>query len=242
MSENFEKEMNLQKIFIDFAILLNERFSNPSDELNQISEDTIRYLFFYACTQNGIKPNEITLEKKRAFDNEEISKTSKLDLFIKSERIQNLAIEFKYHKKEGSSNVQPYYTGLLLYDFFRLQNITDKNVRKLSIYIASSDMKKKLAEKSGKWKFVKMMNIPMGEEDSIELPDGTEQDSGYKDLLIRSRGSTNIKDFGANADIASIKKESGFDSATVKCLFTSRNNENKELEGGNALRIFEILN
>ena len=241
MSENFEKEMNLQKIFIDFAILLNERFSNPSDELNQISEDTIRYLFFYACTQNGIKPNEITLEKKGVFDNEEISKTSKLDLFIKSKKIQNLAIEFKYHKKEGSSNAQPYYTGLLLYDFFRLQNITDKNVRKLSIYIASSDMKEKLAEKSGKWEFLKMMNIPMGEEDSIELPDGTEQDSGYKDLLIRSRGSTNIKDFGANADIASIKKESGFDSATVKCLFTTRNNGKEELAGGNALRIFEIL-
>ena len=90
MSENFEKELNLQKIFIDFAILLNDRFSKIGESLDSISEDTIRYLFFYACTQNGIKPNEITLEKKGVFDNEEISKTSKLDLFIKSEKIQNI--------------------------------------------------------------------------------------------------------------------------------------------------------
>jgi len=153
MPENFEKELNLQKIFIDFAVLLNDRFSKIDESLDSISEDTIRYLFFHACTQNGIKPNEIDLEKKGLFNDEKISKTSKLDLYIKSEKIQNLAIEFKYHKKEGSSNVQPYYTGLLLYDFFRLQNITDKNVRKLSIYVASSDMKEKLAEKSGKWEY-----------------------------------------------------------------------------------------
>ena len=241
MSENFEKELNLQKIFIDFAILLNERFSQIGKSSDSISEDTIRYLFFHACTQNGIKPNEIDLEKKGLFNDEKISKTSKLDLYIKSEKIQNLAIEFKYHKKEGSSYVQPYYTGLLLYDFFRLQNITDKNVRKLSIYVASSDMKKKLNEKSEKWEFLKMMDIPMGEENSIKLPDGEEQDSDYKNLLIRSRGSTNIKDFGEIADIASIKKKHGFDSATVKCLFTTRNNGKEELAGGNALRIFEIL-
>ena len=84
--EKLEKELNLQKIFIDFAILLNERFSNPSDELNQISEDTIRYLFFYACTQNGIKPNEIDLEEKRTFDctgSEELE----LDMHIKENAI-----------------------------------------------------------------------------------------------------------------------------------------------------------
>lgn len=64
MPEKLKKELNLQKIFIDFAILLNERFSKIGKKLDSISEDTIRFLFFHACTQNGIKPNEITLEEK----------------------------------------------------------------------------------------------------------------------------------------------------------------------------------
>ena len=139
MSENFEKEMNLQKIFIDFAILLNERFSNPSDELNQISEDTIRYLFFYACTQNGIKPNEITLEEKGNFDcagSEELE----LDMHIeKNAIIPSIAIEFKYHRQEGSTQAKFDWAGNLIRDFNRLKK-SKCSEKRLSVYVASPQM------------------------------------------------------------------------------------------------------
>ena len=121
--ENIEKEQNLQRIFIDFTILLNKRFSQIGKKLDSISEDTIRFLFCHACTQNGIKPNEITLEEKGNFDcagSEELE----LDMHIeKNAIIPSIAAEFKYHRQEGSTPEKFDWAGNLIRDFNRLKKI-----------------------------------------------------------------------------------------------------------------------
>ena len=139
MPEKLEKELNLQKIFIDFAILLNDRFSKIGESLDSISEDTIRYLFFYACTQNGIKPNEIALEEKGTFDctgSEELE----IDMHIKENAIiPSIATEFKYHRQEGSSQAKFDWAGNLIRDFNRLKK-SKCSEKRLSVYVASPQM------------------------------------------------------------------------------------------------------
>lgn len=222
MSENFEKEMNLQKIFIDFAILLNERFSNPSDELNQISEDTIRYLFFYACTQNGIKPNEIDLEEKGTFDctgSEELE----LDMHIKENAIiPSIAIEFKYHRQEGSTQAKFDWAGNLIRDFNRLKK-SKCSEKRLSVYVASPQMQNEYKKRTDWGAFMnELMSFPEGEKRKFSLP--SEASATFREKTKLAKNSTEY-----------------FTETDIVCRFS------KELASGNndeekfALRIFEIL-
>ena len=223
MPEKLEKELNLQKIFIDFAILLNDRFSNPSDELNQISEDTIRYLFFYACTQNGIKPNEITLEEKGNFDcagSEELE----LDMHIEENAIiPSIAAEFKYHRQEGSTQAKFDWAGNLIRDFNRLKK-SKRGEKRLSIYIASPQMQAKYKKRKDWGSFMnELMSFPEGEKRNFSLPEGVS--TTFKEKTKLAKNSTEY-----------------FTETDIVCRFS------KELASGNndeekfALRIFEILN
>ena len=87
----------LDCIFKLFSDLLDERFSSEMFT----TEDSIRYLFFYACTENGVKPNDITLESKGIF-NDVVTKHAELDMMIESGVLsESVAAEFKYHRPEG---------------------------------------------------------------------------------------------------------------------------------------------
>lgn len=217
MSENFEKEMNLQKIFSDFEIVLNERFSKIGKTHDSISEDTIRYLFFYACIQNGIKPNEIILEEKGNFDcagSEELE----LDMHIeKNAIIPSIAIEFKYHRQEGSTQAKFDWAGNLIRDFNRLKK-SKCSEKRLSVYVASPQMQAKYKKRKDWGSFMnELMSFPEGEKRNFSLPD--EASKTFREKTKLAKNSTEY-----------------FTNAEIICRFS------KELAGNNALRIFEILN
>ena len=223
MPEKLEKELNLQKIFIDFAILLNDRFSKIGESLDSISEDTIRYLFFYACTQNGIKPNKITLEEKGNFDcagSEELE----LDMHIeKNAIIPSIAAEFKYHRQEGSTQAKFDWAGNLIRDFNRLKK-SKCSEKRLSVYVASPQMQDVYKKRKDWGSFMnELMSFPEGEKRKFSLPEGVS--TTFKEKTKTAKNSTEY-----------------FTETDIVCRFS------KELVSGNngeekfALRIFEILN
>ena len=223
VSENFEKEQNLQKIFIDFTILLNERFSQIGKKLDSISEDTIRFLFCHACTQNGIKPNKITLEEKGNFDcagSEELE----LDMHIEENAIiPSIAAEFKYHRQEGSTQAKFDWAGNLIRDFNRLKK-SKCSEKRLSVYVASPQMQDVYKKRKDWGSFMnELMSFPEGEKRKFSLP--SKASTTFREKTKLDKNSTEY-----------------FTETDIVCRFS------KELASGNngeekfALRIFEILN
>ena len=220
----------LEPIFEEFRTKLDERFSDKKFT----TEDTIRYLFFYACTKNGVEPNDITLESKGIF-NTSITKNAELDMMIESENLsESVAIEFKYHRREGmegKAKPQEYWAGKLLYDFYRLQNITASAGKRLSVYVASKEMQENYTQMPAYWNLGGLLGLKRGETTEISIFENPDTDS-KKDLEFWAR----TKGFGRwnNKRKEQIEAASGFRNAHVQCLFT------KDLAGGNVLRIFEI--
>ena len=207
----------LEKICTQFKELLDERFKSGLFT----TEDTIRYLFFHACTEHGVKPNSVTLEDKAAFSESE-SGNEELDTFVQANEnigLEPLAIEFKYHRKGKNTNPPRWWLATLLCDFYRLQHLAPgyAAARRLSVYVASKEMEAVIdgMEKKGDWgKFlVDLMRLSAdGKEHTVTLP---------------GEGSITNKYF--------IERAKGFSECTVKCLM------NEGLADGNTLRIFEIV-
>lgn len=119
-----------------FESLLEERFKIDKN----ISEDTIRYLFFSSLIlSNSAKPNDIFLE----YPHPQIEK-AKIDTYInfKNEK-PNWVIEFKFDRKIPSQKSSPktMKAGKFFKDLYRLKtfNMND-NSRYFFIYVTDPEM------------------------------------------------------------------------------------------------------
>lgn len=119
-----------------FESLLEERFKIDKN----ISEDTIRYLFFSSLIlSNSAKPNDIFLE----YPHPQIDK-AKIDTYInfKNEK-PNWIIEFKFDREIPSKKNSPrtMKAGKLFNDLYRLKTCNiNENSRYFFIYVTDPEM------------------------------------------------------------------------------------------------------
>ena len=213
---------HLAKIIADFSDLLEKRFEKFGER--DAGEDDIRYMFFHACTENGIDANDIVLEKKDVVDVEEKNRPKLDTLVIGNGRRPSIAIEFKYHRQENNLKPQLFWAGRLLYDFYRLQNLKLKPpTRKLAVYVANGQMMKNYEKGAKSW------GGPLSELTSME--DGAVLQLGLPDkapkcFLERARHKN---------------ENGGFEEATVKCLHHTHYEAGGQCKSTNDLFVFEIV-
>lgn len=97
-----------------FANLLQSRFSKNVFT----TEDSIRYTFFAALLEQGIRPEEIVLE----YPHPAIPR-ARLDVLVSStEQRREIGIEFKYDRRtlSGTNQPMPQKAGAVFKDFIRL--------------------------------------------------------------------------------------------------------------------------
>ena len=170
--------MKLEKILDDFADLLSERFS-----LNKMTtEDTVRYLFFYALNQNGISHNDIVLE----YDHPDIS-PKKIDSLIENFEETSLVLEFKFHREGKSQDPRTMNAGEIFYDFFKLKKLTTDE-RRLVVYVTDQMMRNYFQNRNDilqKWyDLTSGETIELSEGEFLELP---------KTFLDACKNPTNVK-------------------------------------------------
>ena len=151
-------------IFNKFSNLLFERLKSGK----YTEEDTIRYLFFYSCTQNGIAPNDFTLEK-HVFPDEP---KAELDTFIEENNERpSVAVEFKYDRnpENKSNNARTVQAGEIVKDLRRLTQIS-KADRKLFVYVTDDEMRNYF-ENQTDWRasLSDFFNLGEGEEKQIKV-------------------------------------------------------------------------
>lgn len=226
-------EEKLLKISTDFAEQLNIYFSKKEEkpELFDAAEDMIRYLFFYACLKNNVKPYEIILEKANCF-NINIKKNPKLDILLLEEDVPKVAIEIKYHRTEGKTKPQKSWLGNLIYDFYRLQNI-NLDVKKISIYVESEETQNVYKDIQ---EFKDLMNLECNKKMTLHNRafwndkeyEAVDKKNKILDKAIKKRMQ------GLQDSDPLPEKYCGFEEAEIYCFYK------KEIGGGNKLRIFEI--
>lgn len=109
MDDVFEK-------FTDFLnTCLEDKFCSK-----YITEDSIRYTFFYSLIECfNMEPHEVILEFPHTHEK---IKRAKVDTYITNLNCNNLAIEFKYHRKSPNAKdmAKSYNAGKIFKDIFRL--------------------------------------------------------------------------------------------------------------------------
>ena len=122
----------IHKIFEDFGSLLKTRLEKGV----QTTEDSVRYTFFAALLQNGIRPEEIVLE----YAHPSLEGHEKLDTWIERDGQRPIAIEFKYHRPIPSGHNVPktQLAGDVFNDLERLSNMRES--LNYFIYLASREM------------------------------------------------------------------------------------------------------
>lgn len=210
-----EKNENLAKIFKCFDKLLEKRLRDSSAD--DISEDTIRYLFFYACAENGIKIDYITLEKGNVIQVKN-EKHPKLDAFIKeTDKTSSLAIEFKYHRTENNTKPQRAWAAKLLYDFYRLQTVQNAGKR-IAIYVFDESMMNIYNNMKNDWGnfLYELIRNPVEKDFSIDI-------KSIKSKITNSEFKKRIK---------------SIENCAIKTLYAK---DYGKLENKHYFRIFEIL-
>ncbi|MEQ6886227.1 hypothetical protein [Salicola sp. Rm-C-2C1-2] len=122
------------KIFEYFADLLDERFKRGV----VTTEDSVRYTFFAALLDSGIKPHEVVLEYPHpAIDR------AKIDTWIPAYDGGSVALEFKYDRDPPGGLNQPktQKAGHVFKDLYRQLHVaTGVKVRSYFVYITSQEM------------------------------------------------------------------------------------------------------
>ena len=145
----------------EFASKLKERF----DREIPTTEDSVRYLFFYALTRHGFDPNQIIQEYRY--------KNTEIDTVI-STGASTIALEFKFHKERPNSAIpRPENAGQLFSDFFRLKRFkSSKDMSCFCVYVTSGSMQKYFATRNDvleKW-YHAGGEIPLKEDDFVRMP------------------------------------------------------------------------
>jgi hypothetical protein len=146
-----EFDRRMYPIFKEFFMLLEKRLTaviEGRSELNAIwqeSEDTIRYMMFYALTTVGkIKPLDVYLE----YPHPEVPNRNyaKLDTFVAPAPNKNrpaIVFEMKFHKKINDNYVPlPNNAGAVFADILKLALFRkqQKNIKRYMLYVADENM------------------------------------------------------------------------------------------------------
>ena len=150
-------------VWNEFASKLEERF----DKNISTTEDSVRYLFFYALTQHGFDPNQIIQEYRY--------KSTEIDTVINLDT-SRIAYEFKFHKEQLNTGIpMPMNAGQLFSDFFRLKRFMDvnKDTSCFSVYVMGDSMRKYFANREGKLREWYLANgeVLVGHDDFANMPE-----------------------------------------------------------------------
>lgn len=122
------------EIFEKFEELLDERF-----ELGVVTtEDSVRYTFFAALLQAGVKPHQVVL----GYPHPAIER-AKIDTWFPSYKEGSVAFEFKYDRDPPGGKNQPktQKAGYVFKDLHRqLQVAKGVGIRSYFIYVTSEEM------------------------------------------------------------------------------------------------------
>jgi hypothetical protein len=122
------------EIFENFGELLDERF-----ELGVVTtEDSVRYTFFAALLQAGVKPHQVVLE----YPHPSIER-AKIDTWIPSYKEGSVAFEFKYDRDPPGGKSQPktQKAGYVFKDLRRQVKVAKGvGIRSYFIYVTSEEM------------------------------------------------------------------------------------------------------
>lgn len=145
--DEFDRRMYL--IFKGFSMLVEERLKaiiEGRSELKAIwqeSEDTIRYMMFYALATIGdVSPLDIYLE----YPHPEVPNRNyaKLDTFVTSDKDKPaIAFEMKFHKRINDNYVPlPDNAGAVFADILKLAlfRTQQKNIKRYMLYVADENM------------------------------------------------------------------------------------------------------
>jgi len=122
------------EIFDKFAKLLDERFG-----LGVVTtEDSVRYTFFSALLEEGVKPHEVVLE----YPHPAIER-AKIDTWLPLYKEGSVAFEFKYDRDPPGGKNQPktQKAGYVFKDLHRqVQVAKGVGIRSYFIYVTSEEM------------------------------------------------------------------------------------------------------
>ncbi|MBC8466185.1 hypothetical protein H8D57_04075 [bacterium] len=126
----------MQRIFESFAELLDERLSLGVFT----TEDSVRYTFFQALTQDGdLHHTDVIME----YPHPEI-KRAQIDTLITAKgSLPSMAFEFKYDRRNpGKTNQnRTQRAGAVFKDLFRLTQVPDKTAKKkYFVYLTDDEM------------------------------------------------------------------------------------------------------
>ena len=149
-------------VWDEFASKLKERL----DKKIPTTEDSVRYLFFYALTRHGFDPNQIIQEYRY--------KSTEIDTMIHLST-SRIAYEFKFHKERPNSTIpRPMNAGQLFSDFFRLKRFMDvnKDASCFSVYVMGDSMRKYFTKRGNKLEEWYLANgeVLVGEDDFAKMP------------------------------------------------------------------------
>ncbi|WP_461867160.1 DUF7662 domain-containing protein [Thermococcus sp.] len=223
--DEFDRKM--YTVFGKFASLVEERLKaiiekrSELEEIYQESEDTIRYMMFYALTTVGrVDPLDVYLE----YLHPEVpnKKYAKLDTFVSpKEDRPALAFEMKFQKKIGNNAVpKPDNAGAVFADILKLALFRKEqgNIERYFVYVADEHMINYLS------------NSAHGYEPFISLEENTEF-KVTREYLIR-KPPTFIR------QLKKITEKEDFPEPTVICRFRRDPKfGNKEM----AIRIYKVV-
>lgn len=134
MKSKFDKQIT--EVFCCFSEFLSVRFGKGV----LTTEDSIRYTFFAALLNAGLKPEEIILEAPHP-----VIEKAKIDTYVPSFAREKLAIEFKYNRELSSTfnRPRPHQAGAIFNDVGRLASIPPSEATKrILIYVTDHEMAK----------------------------------------------------------------------------------------------------
>lgn len=121
-------------IFDEFGNLLDERFKRGV----VTTEDSVRYTFFAALLQVGVKPHQVVLE----YPHPAIER-AKIDTWLPSYKEGSVAFEFKYDRDPPGGKNQPktQKAGYVFKDLHRQVHVAKGvGVRSYFVYVTSEEM------------------------------------------------------------------------------------------------------
>ena len=127
--------MNITPVLQKFSELIKTRLETNV----HTTEDSVRFTFFAALLNEGIKPEEVILENPHP--HHKLAR-ARIDTWIATtDDCDGLAVEFKYDRTlPGGTNLpRPQRAGNLLHDFHRLSLVENK-MRRLCIYLTDVEM------------------------------------------------------------------------------------------------------
>ncbi|WP_297536394.1 hypothetical protein [Thermococcus sp.] len=159
--------VSINTAFELFGQLVKKRFERiadgkaPISEISHESEDTIRYMMFYALTNVlGIRPEFVFLEYPHP--HVPAKKTPKLDTFVEAHNgIPSMAFEMKFSTKSPNLNAfpKPMTLGLVISDLIRLAYLHDVSKRYF-VWVFDREMGLYLCNRTDSWK--KLVMLPVG--------------------------------------------------------------------------------